>query len=335
MFTRPPELSDETVALVVAEAWGVDASSVEYVAVGFGSHHWNVLDVAGGRWFATVDDLPAKRNETTEPIEHAYRRLDAALSTARRLRDLGLDFVVAPMPTARRGVLAPIDRRFVAALYPWIDGRSHGYGTYENPADRDDVLHLLSRLHSVEPSAVPEARREDFAVPNRAGLVAALGETDRPWETGPYGEPARRLLLERADQVRSLLDRFDMLAVLGAERHDRFVVTHGEPHPANTLESADGRMLIDWDTTLVAPPERDLWMVLETGASTTPASYAPTRSVEVSGELLHLYRLHWDLMEIAGYVSFFRSTHSDSADAAESWKNLNAYIDTSGLWSTT
>lgn len=334
VFTRP-QLSDDTVASVVAGAWGLEVSSVEYLAVGFGSHHWEVFAGDCGRWFATIDDLHEKRHEATEPLEEARRRLNAALGTARRLRDLGLGFVVAPMPMQDGGVVAPVDQRFVAALYPWIDGRSYSHGTYYNDADRDEVLRPLSRLHSVDLSDVPEAHPEDFMVPNRAGLMGAIVDRHRPWHTGPYGERVRLLLIERADEIRWLLDRYDRLAVAAAEKPDRFVVSHGEPHAANTLASPEGRMIIDWDTARIAPPERDLWMVLDASDPATPASYAPTRQFEVSQDLLDMYRMLWDLVEIAGYIAFFRTPHSDSADAAESWGNLSTYIDISGRWATT
>jgi aminoglycoside phosphotransferase (APT) family kinase protein len=39
------------------------------------------------------------------------------------------------------------------------------------------------------------------------------------------------------------------------------VLTHGEPHPGNLIQVGSRWMLVDWDTTLVAPPERDLWLL--------------------------------------------------------------------------
>ena len=206
-------------------------------------------------------------------------------------------------------------------------GLSHGH---------DKVLGLLGRLHSVDLSDVPEARREDFTVPNRAALMVALQDRDRACETGPYGERARLLLCQRADEIAWLLNRYDALTVGAAAETDRLVLTHGEPHAANTIASPDGRMLIDWDTALIAPPERDLSMLLDppASASAVPTAYSLARTVDVSRELLDLYRMLWDLMEIAGYVAFFRSPHSETADAAESWKNLSTYIDISSRWPT-
>lgn len=331
MFTRPEALTDELIASTLAAWWGIPVEESEYLAVGFGSHHWAIRTPEGVRWFLTVDDLEAKRHSRAEPLTGARYRLNAALTTARRLREGGLDFVVAPVATSAGAVLAPIGGRFEAALYPWIEGRTDSYGEYTSNSDRREVVALLGNLHSSDLSNVPEARRDDFAVPNREELMRAIEEVGRPWDTGPFAEPARQLLRARASEVESLLQRYEQLVDGAREVPDRVAVTHGEPHAANTIVTATGRVLIDWDTTLIAPPERDLWMIVH-GDDAAAAAYEALTGVRPRPPLLNMYRMLWDLMEIAGYTTFFRQSHSDTADAAESWKNLNEYLDISRRW---
>ena len=43
--------------------------------------------------------------------------------------------------------------------------------------------------------------------------------------------------------------------------------------------------------------------------------------------MLDLYRLRWDLSEIAIYIARFREPHGDDADTAECWKNLRLFLD--------
>ena len=51
-----------------------------------------------------------------------------------------------------------------------------------------------------------------------------------------------------------LFEHYDRLVAGVAGRPERMVLTHGEPHPANTLKTSEGWMLVDWDTTLTAAP---------------------------------------------------------------------------------
>jgi spectinomycin phosphotransferase/16S rRNA (guanine(1405)-N(7))-methyltransferase len=104
------------------------------------------------------------------------------------------------------------------------------------------------------------------------------------------------------------------------------VLTHGEPHPGNTMTTGDGLVLVDWDTALVAPPERDLWTIA--GDDTTVlAAYTAATGRTVVDDALECYRRSWDLTEIALYVALLRAAHDDTADVRESWHNLQMTLE--------
>ncbi len=51
-----------------------------------------------------------------------------------------------------------------------------------------------------------------------------------------------------------------------------------------------------------------------------------------AGHALAFYRMWYDLFEIAGYVELFRRPHDDTADAAESWQNLQYFLQPAARW---
>ena len=109
------------------------------------------------------------------------------------------------------------------------------------------------------------------------------------------------------------------------------MLTHGEPHAANVLVVADQLLLIDWDTALVAVPERDLWH-LDGGDGSILDAYRDATGVTPSPAAVDLYRLWWDLTEIGGYLGVLRRPHTDTTDVAMAWKGLQEYCDPAARW---
>jgi hypothetical protein len=324
MLTRPEALSDSCLVAALADGWGVRVDVLEYLPLGFGSHHWRV-DEGDNRWFVTVDDLDAKLGSSDDSRDAAFERLQAALLCTRSLRDRGLTFVVAPVRTRLGDVVRREAGRFVVALYPYIEGRSHSWAEYGPLSDRLAVLKLIVALHGTQPEACTAMRVEDFCVPNRDELFRAIDDVAASWDSGPYAEEARALLSRHADDVERLLARYDRLAHDARERPERLVVTHGEPHLGNTIVTGEGWVLIDWDTMLMAPPERDLWMLASDQRSVIDA-YERATARTVFSPMLELYRLRWDVADIAIYVAELRRPHPRSADVDAAWTNLRGIL---------
>ena len=322
MYTRPAELADGVIVAELAAGWDLAVDEVEYLPVGFGSHHWRA-EGGGERWFVTVDDFDAKRWTPDETWDEGYARLEAAIATSRALRDHGLEFVIAPEPTGEGKVLRRLDR-FALALYRQVDGRTHTYGPFRSAEDRRAVLDLVVRLHAAP--VVGPAWADDFELRNREDLDQALDDLDGHWDTGPYGEPCRKVLVESEPALRRHLAAYDGLADHARAHPERMVLTHGEPHAANTILTTDGWVLVDWDTALVAPPERDIWAMVGDDPAVLD-HYAAATGRTVQPEAIELYRLGWDLAEVAIYTALLRSPHERSEDVDLSWGYLEGYLE--------
>ena len=57
------------------------------------------------------------------------------------------------------------------------------------------------------------------------------------------------------------------------------------------------------------------------------AQYERLTGTRVSEDAVDLYRLAWDLNEIAIYVSDFRRPHERTDDTSEAWQNLQHFLD--------
>ena len=327
VYSEPPTLDRAALADALKRHWGIDPARLDYLPVGFGTHHWEAVGADGARWFVSADDLSARQHGDRAP-DDVFAGLDRAFRTAAGLRDAGLEFVQAPIPSGGGAVLRRLDARYAVRVEPFVEGTAEESGDYSRPDDRRLMGALLGRLHAASglvPAGLPG--REDFAIPGREALDAGLAQLETSWNDGPFAEPARALLRAHAGRVRERLRAFDRLAGRLRGEPASWVVTHGEPHSANVIRDPTGGLrLVDWDTALIGPPERDLWMVLDDDLTGWDEYRAVLGPVRLDEDALGFYRERWALAEICMYVAEFRRPHERTEDTRASWEELGEYL---------
>jgi len=318
--TAPESLDPGSVVDALDEGWDFEAAMIEHAAVGAGSYHWEVADRAGRRGFVTVDDLDQKAwlGATRDASFEGMRR---AFDTAVALRRGGLHFVVAPIPSRQGDSVRRLDPRYAIALFPFVDGQAGEFGWIADDDERRDVVAMIAELHQTEVAVGPAVRPVGLDLPGRHHLDTALLELDEPWSGGPLSEPARQAVRDSASELTELLTLADRLAAEAAQPGGTWVVTHGEPHAGNVMRTSEGRVLVDWDTVALAPPERDLWMLVAGGADAADL-YGRATGSQLDKAALDYFRLAWDLSDLAEYLNVLRSPHGVNDDTVWGYEAL-------------
>ena len=327
MLSPPAGLGQELLASMLAAHWRIAPSALAYRAVGFGSHHWDVAAADGRRWFLTADELHYKKLRPEDSQDAAFGRLAAALGAVSDLRACGASFAVAPVPAAGGELAVRAGRDFAVAVYPFVSGESFSWGEFAGAGHRLAVLGMVVGVHTAPPAARRRALTDEYVIPLRAELEGVLGEgaAGRVPGRGPFTRRAAELIGGARPEIRALLARFDELAGQARSVPGRMVLTHGETHPGNTMRAADGWRLIDWDTALIAQPERDLWD-LDPGDGSVLAGYAEATGVRPDPALLELFRIRWDLSDFAVDVSRFLRPHPGNEDDEKTWHGLVSMV---------
>lgn len=333
-MNTPPATTDldpQNIAQAMTDHWHMRVERMTYAPLGFGSHHWLVTTQGSTpqSLFVTADRKAVGSGAEAE--------LRSALTAAWYLRhQAGIEAVVAPVPTVDGEVLVTVNAQWVIALYPHVTVKKSEWGAFASEEDRHRAQQLVARIHAVDPASLPPSAppRENFAIPYRSELFERLAALDETWEAGPYAERTRVVLEGNADRIRAGLARYDALVDRARETEGYWVITHGEPHAGNILRRADGQdmVVVDWDTCAIAPRERDLWQLFpardhSAGGITAYLEAAGLPDTVVSPGRLALYRLRWDLAEIAIYADDFFNDHEDTEDSRIAWGGLEASIE--------
>jgi spectinomycin phosphotransferase len=288
------------------ESWALSPAALEYQPVGYGSYHWLAQSTDGSRWFVTADAAAGPF-----AVRPAY-------AVARRLAECGLDFVRAPRPTAEGRVVLELGD-WLLSLWPWIDGRSATTGQHASTADLVATLRCVRRLHEFDGIEPVAELVEDWELSGRAALVDLLAGD--AWGVCAYAADARDLVLGAKGRIDRALARYDELVTAVRAGGVDFVATHGEPHAANVVHTADGPVLIDWDTLRWAPKERDLWSLV--GMEGWREGYGDG---PVSPDAVAVYRLQWELSEIADFAQLLAEANNRTPDADVAMRELRGYL---------
>ncbi len=328
MKAPPAGIEERNIAAALTRHWGLAAIALDYLAVGFGDHHWIAAEAGRRRWFVTVAELGGGWRGAAP--EQGWADLRAAMGAVIAVRDAGLEFALAPVPTRDGQALARLDGHRAAIVFPYLEGTAGTFGRRMPQRERLALIEMLARLHGATAVVGAAAPVRDLAPASLPGLRAALTDLGRPWAGGPYSEPSRQFLARHASCVAAALARFGDLARQAAASGPP-VITHGEPHPGNVLRSGSRLLLIDWDTVGLALPERDLWHVTGSASpeATSPeaARYAELTGRAVSDVALAAYRLRWQLDDLGLNVALFRGPHADDANTATMWADLPLLAD--------
>lgn len=340
MNIEPPGF-DRAALSGVLRQWGISSTSLTYLPLGAGSHHYLAQDTAANRWFVTVDVLewklygmfgPTFDPWTTPDLESGFDGLDRAFRTAVALRDAGLEFVHAPITRPDGAVLARLGDDYAVSVFPFIEDASHEM----TDRDRLRLLEAIGRLHActdIVPAGLP--RQDSLTVPIRSQFFESLDALQVGWDRGPFGESARRLLCKNESLIRELWHRCDELADEVRGAGVEFVITHGQLHSLNVLRSGGGPILIDWDCVALAPRERDLgrhWGGLAEPKTRDDwaaySSFCPGADINPSAVDVYWHiGLLWGLCVSTGIL---HSSHVDETDTRHMWTMLQSLLREAG-----
>ena len=292
---------------MVRSGWDPEIDEVVHLPVGFGAHHWAASAGGERRLFVTLDGL--------EP-RHSPESLEGAYAGAAALFDAGLEFVVPSLRAEPGTFTVPLGSGALSAT-GWVDGTVAGTGDLPDREAAEANARILERLHAATPPpGLPTWR------PLVGDAFAAVLErrTASAWDTGPYAERVRLALRERLDTIDRWVGAYYRLADEAGSRP--WVATHGEPHTRNQLVAAEGVLLVDWESLELAPRERDLRTLVDSGHEDLARPHWP---------MVEMFDLEWRLDEISQYAAWFAAPHTGNANDDVAFAGLLSELERPGL----
>ncbi len=235
MYSNIPRSEEYQHRLVefIRQEYGISATGLAPAKRGYYGETWR-LDATTNRYFLKL--------VYSSPHNTVYER---SFPIIQHLCDHGIDFISRIVKTHDGDLSTRFDGA-ILGVFDWIDGDN-----IETGATKIPEYQMLAQVYAVPSYGVP-ILREDFS-----GTSA-----DRFFEQWNTLENVqiRSLLEKNRAKLEHRAKRLKYFA--GVCRGDTadFVITHGDAG-GNLMVNGNRYFIVDWDNPILAPPERDAWVM--------------------------------------------------------------------------
>lgn len=249
----------------------------------------------------------------------------ASVTIPEFLSEMGLSEIISPIPTKTGELWADLPP-YRLILYPFVTGKN-GFEVAVTDKQRVQFGQAMRAFHTTQfpPSLTTNIPRETFSPRWRNAVKNFLAQIEHTQYTDPVASELAAFLNAHREQTLDLIHRAEKLATILQSDTPDFILCHGDIHGWNLLIDDTGNLfIVDWDTLIFAPKERDLMFMGSgldgTGHSLEEAAalfYVGYGDVEINPFALAYYRYERIIEDIGVSCEMLLNSTEGGADRAQ------------------
>ncbi|RUQ81523.1 phosphotransferase enzyme family protein [Legionella septentrionalis] len=312
-----PNLADEEIARCLRDAYGLDVKSISFLPIGadFNTAVYRVTACSQTDYF-----LKLRRGEF----------IDSSVSVPKYLADLGVKQVIPPLATKTRQLWTSLASCKVI-LYPYVEGRNG----VEAKLSEDQWVQFgaaIKKLHSTDiPNALTSGTpREVFSSKWRETVKAFLMRIENEVFEEPVAVKMAELLKSKNSEILKLVERAEKLAATIQQQPLEYILCHADIHGWNLIVDIERALyIVDWDTLIFAPKERDLmfvgagiWDSGRTAAEEESLFYQGYGQIKINQDAICYYRFERIIQDIGEYCEYIFLSDEGGGDRIQCFEHL-------------
>lgn len=247
------DMEDKVLASILLQEYGIDVNNILFIPRGTSAYSYQVTDVKGNRFYLKMFDLSNERQR------QSTLHMDIYLPMVWKMYHKGIFRNLCYPIQTKDGHYTTIDKNLLLVMFNFIDGqplKDYSKNTILKMAK------LLAKLHKITPE-IEEACHEFFHISIQPNLMQSLSVLESTSKfANPYMNALRKLVLPRKKEMIKYHDLLlHLQSTVPAIQQER-VLCHGDLWLGNIIRQQDEFILIDWETSLIAPLERDLFFYI-------------------------------------------------------------------------
>lgn len=312
-----PNLKDEEIIACLQNAYGLTVEKIMFLPLGadFNTAVYRVTTTDGADHFLKL---------------RSGKFLEASVSIPKYLADLGIKQVIPPLAT-KTGQLWTSLESFKAILYPYVDGHN-GVEAKLSEDHWDQFGTAIKKLHSVDiPASIKKGvPRETFSSKWRETVKAFLMRIESEVFEEPVAVKMALFLKSKSSEILTLVERAEELAITLQKQPIETILCHADIHGWNLIVDKEGSLyIVDWDTLIFAPVERDLMFVgsgiWDSGLTATEEEslfYKGYGQTKINQDVLAYYRFERIIQDIGDYCEYIFLSDEGSDDRMQCFEHL-------------
>jgi spectinomycin phosphotransferase len=187
---------------------------------------------------------------------------ETAVAVPHYLHEHGLQQIIPALRTPSGQLWAEL-APFKVILYPFVEGKNG----YERPLSDDQWTEFGRALKQFHTAVIPATlthniKRESFSPHWRDTVKSFLARFERATFAEAVAVQMAAYLHSQRAETLALVQRTAQLAQQLQANPPNFILCHADIHAWNLLITDEGTLyMVDWDTLIFAPKERDLMFV--------------------------------------------------------------------------
>lgn len=318
----PANLDKTTIAKTLEVHYGVLATEVAFLPLGYDSASWV--------YRVRVHD----KQSYFLKVRAAHGFNPASLAIPNYLQEQGMSHILAPLKAIDHALWVSVGD-FVLSLYPFIEGQNAA-DTGLSQEQWHEFGVLVGQIHDCQlPVDLQRLLPRESFIPSRRHLIQDLEEAAAKTT---FNNPEERELSEfwnsQKDVIHEILRRSHILADQLRHAPSALVLCHADMHTWNVfLDSENQFWLIDWDEVIFALKERDLMFAVGGIGGDGVGPHQTTSFLQgyddhvIDHKALSYYRCAWAVQDIAafGELVFFAPERSQKSRQASMQSFMNLF----------
>lgn len=314
-----PALKDDAIIQCLRESYKLDIENISFLPLGadLNTAVYRIITNTRIDYF-----LKLRRGEFNK----------ASVLIPKCLADLGIKQVISPITTQTRQLWTNL-ASFKAILYPYVKGKN-GIDAKLSDQQWIEFGETMKKIHhaDISQAMIKTMPKENFSPKWCQTVNAFLKHIEEEVFEEPAAAKMALFLKSKSTEIFELVRRTEHLAHLLQKQSLEYTLCHADIHGWNLLiDEAGALYVVDWDTLLFAPKERDLMFI---GAGIWDSGRTPLEeenlfyqgygSTNINQDAIAYYRCERIIEDIGVYCEQIFLSNEGREDRIQSFQYLQS-----------